>query len=115
MEKLRYLKNVVSLTLDREKCIGCGMCVAVCPREVFNLKDGKAAVVDRDACIECGACALNCPVDAIGVDKGVGCASAVIQGAVRGTEPQCGCGGPDDATCCSEEAGTPKRHRPPCC
>ncbi len=115
MSKLRYLKDVVTLALDGEKCTGCGMCVLVCPREVFELSDGKAAIVDRDACIECGACALNCPVDAVSVDKGVGCASAVLQGALRGTEPQCCCGGSDDPTCGRGDGQPAERRDKPCC
>ena len=115
MSKLRYFKNVVTLALDGEKCTGCGMCVLVCPREVFELSDGKAAIVDRDACIECGACALNCPVDAVSVDKGVGCASAVLQGALRGTEPQCCCGGSEGPSCDQGDGQPAARRDKPCC
>jgi NAD-dependent dihydropyrimidine dehydrogenase PreA subunit len=66
------------LELDRELCIGCGLCAELCPHQVFTVSDGKATVADRDACMECGACALNCPVTAIAVDAGVGCASGMI-------------------------------------
>ena len=82
MGKLVYLKNVVTLRLDGEACSGCGMCATVCPRGVFEVSGGRAAVVDRDSCIECGACALNCPESALSVHTGVGCASAVIQSAL---------------------------------
>jgi ferredoxin len=34
--------------------------------------------------MECGACAKNCPVNAITVDTGVGCATAVITGWLTG-------------------------------
>ena len=95
---LRYLTNVVTLALDEEKCIGCRMCTAVCPHGVFVLDDGKARIVDRDACMECGACAVNCPVEAIAVDSGVGCATAILIGALRGTEPDCDCS--CDESCC---------------
>lgn len=99
MAELRYLPNVVSLILDVEKCNGCGMCMEVCPHAVFIIKDHKARIVDRDACMECGACALNCPEEAIYVEAGVGCAAAVINGVLKGTEPVCGCG--EDSSCCS--------------
>jgi len=49
-------------------------------------------MADRDACMECGACARNCPTGALSVKAGVGCAAAIIVGALRGTEPTCGCG-----------------------
>ena len=31
MGQLIYLKNVVTLQLDQEKCTGCGTCLEVCP------------------------------------------------------------------------------------
>ncbi len=61
MRPLLYLKDVVTLAFDVERCTGCGMCLAVCPREVFQASDGKVEVALRDACIECGACRRNCP------------------------------------------------------
>jgi len=87
---MRYLSGVVSLALDEELCTGCGRCTEVCPHAVFRCAEGDRAVVrDRDACMECGACARNCPEDAISVDAGVGCASAVIKGRVTGGEECC--------------------------
>ena len=80
---LRYLRNVVTLELDPHLCTGCGMCVTVCPHDVFGIEGRKARVADRDACMECGACARNCPVEAVRVDAGVGCAAAVLRSALR--------------------------------
>jgi NAD-dependent dihydropyrimidine dehydrogenase PreA subunit len=93
-EMLRYLENVVTLQLDTETCNGCGMCVNVCPHGVFKVQDRKAAIIDKEACMECGACALNCPVNAIKVQSGVGCATAIIMGAI-GKKSECSgsCGG----------------------
>lgn len=90
MGKLLYLKNVVTLELDREKCIGCGMCVTVCPHAVLAMNDGHAQIEKRDACMECGACAQNCPTDAVTVQAGVGCATAVINSAL-GRKGACCC------------------------
>ncbi|MBD3287549.1 4Fe-4S dicluster domain-containing protein [candidate division KSB1 bacterium] len=78
MNGLTYLKNVVSLQLDQEKCTGCRMCLIVCPHRVFEISNKYAVIVHRDACMECGACARNCPENAIFVNSGVGCATAVI-------------------------------------
>lgn len=89
----KYLKNVATLFLAVEKCVGCGLCAEVCPHGVFDATEGKAKIVDKDSCMECGGCALNCPVNAIEVNAGVGCASAIIKGWLTGGEPTCDCGG----------------------
>lgn len=101
MPVLRYLEGAVTLRLDAEACIGCEMCLEVCPHGVFAMQGEKAVVADLGACMECGACARNCPVDALTVQAGVGCAVAVIQGALRGTEPSCDCSqGKGKGACC---------------
>lgn len=53
--------------IDRSKCIGCGACVGVCPKNALRLKGG-AIVVDRSLCIKCGTCAKACPANAIRVN-----------------------------------------------
>lgn len=93
---MKYLKNVVTLRLDQDACVGCELCTKVCPHGVFGMADGKARLVDRDACIECGACARNCPVSAITVQAGVGCAAGIMASAL-GLKTDCcsstqGCG-----------------------
>ncbi len=52
------------VSVDKDKCIGCGACASTCS-EVFKMKDGKAQVVsDKD--VPCVKEAIeNCPVDAI--------------------------------------------------
>lgn len=97
MKTLRYLKDVSTLALDREKCVGCGECVNVCPHSVFEVKDKKAMIVDRNGCMECGACKMNCPVEAVSVEPGVGCAAYIISGWIYGKE-NASCGGPNG--CC---------------
>jgi NAD-dependent dihydropyrimidine dehydrogenase PreA subunit len=95
----KYLKNVVTLKLNTEKCTGCGMCMNVCPHRVFLLNNGRSQIINKDQCMECGACAKNCPFFAIGVKPGTGCAYAVIIGKLTGSEPNCGCSEESD-TCC---------------
>lgn len=94
-----YLKDSVTLQVYPEKCTGCGRCMEVCPHAVFKLEDRKVSIVNKDRCMECGACEKNCGYGAISVKAGVGCAAAVINGMIRGTEPNCDCGGPS-GTCC---------------
>jgi ferredoxin len=55
------------VTVDKNKCIGCGSCAAIC-EQVFELKDGKAMVKkgqdkSKLPCVKEAADA--CPVDAI--------------------------------------------------
>jgi ferredoxin len=88
---MRYLEGVVTLALDKTRCNGCGMCVAVCPHAVFRLEQKRATLADREACMECGACARNCESGAIRVRAGVGCAAGVLAGLLKGTEPTCDC------------------------
>jgi len=73
------------------KCANCGMCIDVCPHEVFRSGPKRVEMVHGEACMECGACQRNCPTGAIRVDSGVGCASAMISAALRGKkEVSCG-------------------------
>ncbi len=97
---MKYLKDVVTLKYTAEKCAGCGMCVDVCPRGVFEMKDKRAVITDKDLCIECGACMNNCAYDAIWVKEGVGCAAAQIYSIITGKEPQCGCSKDGEGGCC---------------
>jgi ferredoxin len=97
---MTYIRNGETLALDRELCNGCRRCIEVCPHEVLAVEDGKARIVDRAACMECGACANNCEPGAIKVKGGAGCAVAVMNGMLRGTAPDCGCGGTRQGGCC---------------
>jgi len=78
MKGFRYLDRVTSLNLDADICVACGMCLEVCPHQVFEIIESSARLQDRDACMECGACMRNCPISAIRVDVGVGCATGLI-------------------------------------
>ncbi len=78
MRGYRYIDGVVTLRVDRQRCVGCGACVQVCPHRLFSLDEGVLALRDADLCMECGACARNCPVEAITVSPGVGCAVAIL-------------------------------------
>jgi pyruvate formate lyase activating enzyme len=50
--------------VKREKCIGCGACVAVCPQKALSLETGRINV-NRSLCRFCNACVNSCPARAI--------------------------------------------------
>ncbi len=60
------------IIVNEDKCRGCGLCVALCPKHVLRLashfnRDGLNPVeqFDPDGCIGCATCALMCPHVAI--------------------------------------------------
>lgn len=54
--------------VDKEKCIGCGLCVKDCFVSDIKLKDGKAEIRNV-TCIKCGHCVAICPKDAVSTDE----------------------------------------------
>jgi 4Fe-4S ferredoxin len=64
-----------SLTLDRNKCSGCGICMKICPREAIQVtKTPKIAEeeakpptlnINEEKCTYCGICEALCPFGAL--------------------------------------------------
>lgn len=54
-------KYLPKLFIDPEKCTGCGECVKICPKEVLEIKEGRAVVNKELECTICGDCARTCP------------------------------------------------------
>jgi ferredoxin len=75
----KFLVKKHQLILDRMKCIGCGICSMVCPKDAISLEpaevalktkthDSKSSIIktiDKDKCVYCGTCTYFCPFDAI--------------------------------------------------
>jgi ferredoxin len=50
--------------VDEGECIGCGVCVEICPSGAISLKDDKAKI-EMAICIRCGRCHSACPENAV--------------------------------------------------
>ena len=51
-------------------CKACGICIAFCPKKVFDRsEDGKPVIQRPDDCIGCGFCELHCPDFAITIKE----------------------------------------------
>lgn len=51
---------VHSVTLDRDKCVGCTHCIKRCPTGAIRVRNGKAQIIS-ERCIDCGECIRVCP------------------------------------------------------
>ena len=65
------------VTIDRERCKGCGLCVKFCPAGVIvfdtklNKRGVQPAIVNGDGgkCTGCTNCAAMCPEAAIEIEE----------------------------------------------
>ena len=53
------------ISVDAEKCTGCGDCIKVCLGGCFEIQKNQARVKSLDTCMECGACWYVCEEEAI--------------------------------------------------
>ena len=59
------------LTIDRDRCIGCGRCLRACGSGGIEIRgEGRSRrAFPTDGCILCGSCVDACPVDAISIQR----------------------------------------------
>ncbi|MHA1149739.1 MAG: 4Fe-4S binding protein [Promethearchaeota archaeon] len=79
--KIQFLTESSELILDRNKCVGCGTCSRVCPKEAIsrgpvgaarrfpNATDIIPEVYDPKKCVFCGTCVVMCPFSALTLKK----------------------------------------------
>ncbi|MFZ5592261.1 MAG: indolepyruvate ferredoxin oxidoreductase subunit alpha [Desulfurispora sp.] len=54
------------VTVDRDKCEGCGECASSCPASILGMVDDKAEVTgDATECLGCETCVTVCPTGAV--------------------------------------------------
>ncbi len=98
------------ITIDEEKCNGCGACAAACHEGAIEMVNGKAKLTREDYCDGLGDCLPACPTNAISFEERE--APAYNEEAVRqakmqkfGAKLPCGCPG--------TQSKTLKREAPP--
>ncbi len=57
------------ITIDEEKCNGCGMCADACHEGAIGMIDGKAKLLREDYCDGLGDCLPACPTNAISFEE----------------------------------------------
>lgn len=55
------------ISINEEKCTGCGLCIPDCPEGALQILDGKARLISDLFCDGLGACIGTCPEGAITV------------------------------------------------
>lgn len=60
----------MDLQINLEWCKGCGICAALCPKNVLKIENGKVHAVSPNKCIGCKTCELHCPDFAVFVKEG---------------------------------------------
>ncbi len=57
------------ISIDEEKCIGCGACVSACHEGAIEMIDGKAKLARDNYCDGLGDCLPVCPTNAIAFEE----------------------------------------------
>jgi ferredoxin len=58
-------------SINRDKCVRCAGCVAVCPVMALEFREKQGIANDAEKCTLCRICSKFCPVGAIEVEKNV--------------------------------------------
>ncbi len=71
----RMITRRHELAFERQRCLGCDLCVATCPQQAISLvpaavRDGQlnerpAIEIDPERCVFCGECSVLCPTHAL--------------------------------------------------
>jgi ferredoxin len=67
VNNMKVKRNMV--TIDEEKCNGCGLCITACHEGALQLINGKAKLVSESYCDGLGDCLPVCPMGAITIEE----------------------------------------------
>ena len=87
------------ITIDKEKCNGCGLCAKACHEGAIGMVEGKAALLREDYCDGLGDCLPACPTGAITFEEREAPAynEAAVLAAKKAKEAPLPCGCPGSA------------------
>ena len=87
------------ITIDEEKCNGCGLCADACHEGAIGIVDGKAKLLREDYCDGLGDCLPACPMNAISFEEREAPAynEAAVLAAKKAKETPLPCGCPGSA------------------
>lgn len=54
-----------AIVKDDEMCVHCGLCISICPVEVFRIGVDKKIIAETSRCIHCCVCVNVCPTKAL--------------------------------------------------
>ena len=64
----RVCRDLITYTIDEEKCTGCMRCLKECPQKAIIGERKKPHRILQEKCIKCGICYENCKFGAIKVE-----------------------------------------------
>jgi len=87
------------ITIDEQKCNGCGLCADACHEGAIGIVDGKAKLLREDYCDGLGDCLPSCPMKAISFEEREAPAynEAAVLAAKKVKEEKLPCGCPGSA------------------